>query len=61
MTAKTSLESTRMTLITNLATARGLQAGIDQINKIQESTNSYIREYNSLTGLFRIRFRRGCG
>ena len=52
LTAKTSLESTRMTLITNLATARGLQAGIDQINKIQESTNSYIREYNSLTGGF---------
>ncbi len=54
LTAKTSLESTKMTLTTNLATARGLQSGIDEINKIQESANSYIRDYNRLTGGFSV-------
>lgn len=54
LTAKTSLESTKMTLTTNLATARGLQSGIEEINKIQDNTNSYIKEYDRLTGGFSV-------
>ncbi|MDE5746068.1 MAG: efflux RND transporter permease subunit, partial [Acetatifactor sp.] len=54
LTAKASLESTKMTLTTNLATARGLQSGIDEINKVQESTSSYIREYDRLIGGFSL-------
>lgn len=54
LTAKTSLESTKMTLTTNLATARGLQSGINEINKVQESTGSYIREYDRLIGGFSV-------
>lgn len=54
LTAKTSLESTKMTLTTNLTTARALQAGIEEVNKVQESTTSYIREYDRLTGGFSV-------
>lgn len=54
LTAKTNLESAKLSLSTNLATARGLQSGIDQINKVQDEVESYIREYDRLTGGFTV-------
>ncbi len=54
LTAKTNLESAKMTLSTNLTTARALQKGIDEINKVQESTGSYIKEYDRLIGGFSV-------
>lgn len=54
LTAKTSLESTKMTLTTNLMTAKALQEGITQVDKVLEETNSYIREYDRLTGGFSV-------
>lgn len=48
LTAKTSLDAAKTTLTTNLVTAKGLQAGIDQIDKVIDNTNHYINEYGKL-------------
>ncbi len=48
LTAKTSLDSAKTTLTANLATAKTLQAGIEEMDKITEDTAHYISEYGKL-------------
>lgn len=50
LTAKTSLDAAKTTLTTNLATAKALQAGIEEMDKIIEKTTYYITEYGKLIG-----------
>lgn len=52
LTAKTSLDSTKMALTTNLTTAKALQTGIAEVDKVLENTTSYLREYDQLIGGF---------
>ncbi len=48
LTAKASLESTKMTVTTNLATANGLQSGIDSIKPLLEVRGQYQKTYDKL-------------
>lgn len=50
LTAKTSLDAARTTLTTNLTTAKALQAGIDEMDKVIKNTTQYITEYGKLIG-----------
>lgn len=50
LTAKTSLDAAKTTLTTNLTTAKALQAGIEEMDKVIENTTHYISEYGKLIG-----------
>lgn len=47
LTAKADLEAAKMNMTTNLATAKGLQSGIDQIKKLMETNVDYVKRYTA--------------